>query len=112
MELKAENGLIYQRDGDGWTVAASCLSGAQEEAEALAETLVNGCEKAALIAEWIDLLEQRHQVAVERGDGKWVEGIGGIAVDEDALAVEYQRLGFHIDRIKHKLFPSKYTLEV
>ena len=27
MELKADNGLIYQRDGDGWTVVASCISG-------------------------------------------------------------------------------------
>jgi len=42
LKLKAEGGLIYQRDGDGWTVVASTLAGPagmEDEMRELAELL-------------------------------------------------------------------------
>jgi len=51
-ELKAKNGLIYEKDGDGWTVVASCITGIATEAQELAELLASApkleaaCEEA------------------------------------------------------------------
>jgi len=36
MELKAENGLVYAKDGTGWTAVASCITGTSYD-NALAE---------------------------------------------------------------------------
>jgi len=36
MELKAENGLVYAKDGTGWTAVASCITGTPYD-NALAE---------------------------------------------------------------------------
>lgn len=51
MELKADNGLIYQKDSDGWTVVASCITGTPQDAD-LAQKLVMAVEacKAARFA--------------------------------------------------------------
>ena len=38
--MKAEGGLVYRKDGDGWTVVASCLAGAPDD-EVLAETFAS-----------------------------------------------------------------------
>jgi len=47
-KLKAENGLIYEKDGDGWTVVASCITGTPRDNEL-----------AALLAQAPKLKEQR-----------------------------------------------------
>ena len=46
MKLKAENGLIYQRDGDGWTVVASCITGARSNGKSLDAELAQRLVKA------------------------------------------------------------------
>jgi len=54
MELKAENGLIYQRDGDGWTVVASAITGTPEDT-GLAEDLAEAYRGADAIRRVSDL---------------------------------------------------------
>jgi len=46
--LKAKRGLIYQQDGDGWIVVASCVTGTPQDNEL-----------AALLAQAPKLKEQR-----------------------------------------------------
>ena len=62
MKLRAENGLIYQKDGDGWTVVASCITGTPQD-KRLAEALVGAVEVCRAVKDYLDHPEQKSRRA-------------------------------------------------
>lgn len=57
-----------------------------------------------LLSEWKSLLRQQREMVTERGEGDRFDGMVGISVAKDEIALKYQKLSGRIWDIKWSLF--------
>ena len=68
-------------------------------------------EIIGLLAQWKALLVEQRQLTRERGKGNYYDGIVGILVEKDEVALKYQALSGRIWDIKWAIF-NDYQTEV